>query len=160
MPSTDDDPPWGLLLLTSPQGNAAVPQGRLMSATAARDLRKACCMVGPLHIPAKAGNTGRLRPGLALTALWQGSLRPPPSSCFQLQPGAKSNKDNVTNDNNFLKLTQYWLCLIFFSKHVYISIVSADHPPPTLQSDGQMSLFNTLMINHSSLEEPETGLAS
>ena len=114
MPSTDDDPPWGLLLLTSPQGNAAVPQGRLMSATAARDLRKACCMVGPLHIPAKAGNTGRLRPGPALTALWQGSLRPPPSSCFQLQPGAKSNKDNVTNDNNFLKLTNIGFALYSF----------------------------------------------
>ena len=58
VPSTDDHPPWGLLLLTSPQGNAAVPQGRLMSTAAARDLRKACCMVGPLQIPAKAGDAG------------------------------------------------------------------------------------------------------
>lgn len=123
--------PGGLLLLTSPQGNAAVPQGRLMSAAAARDLRKAGCTVGPLQIPAKAGDAGQLRPGPALAALWEGSPHPPPSSCFQLQPGAKSNKDNdVTNDNNFFKLTQYWLCLIYFSKHVYISIASTDHSPP------------------------------
>ena len=102
--STDAHPRWGLLLLTSPQGNAALLQGKAHGS---------CSLKGPgegvLHTRVLCKHHLR-RMMLSdrghahlWQLLWEGPPHhPSPSAYVQLQPRAKRSRDNdVTDNNNF-----------------------------------------------------------